>query len=507
MDLISSIATEIFSNWPYLLIALALIIYRIVAGRFRRIPLFPVGLFIVYFLIGAAFPAISREWDPHVKRAMDVAMGITLYCGIARIVFFFGECLHRWRKKELLPGITRDLVLTVAYTFISLVILRTRGGVNLIGLITTSAVLTAVIGLAAQNVLGNLFAGLSLQISKPFRIGDWIRYHDHIGKVSSIHWEVTHINTLDDETVIIPNLDLSKSVIVNYHIPTPRHAIKIDVGVDYLAAPSDVKRILLDVCAYEPKVLKKPAPAARVIAFGDHAVHYQLRFFFEDHSTMDDLRSTIMTRIWYVLKRNGIRIPYPVRELRHAQIERREEERTRRDVRAEALTMLSALPIFQPLAKEALQVLARDVAAQEYGDQETIVRQGEPGDSLYVITDGACDVEVTNDAGKTSVVTILSPPAFFGEMSLLTGEPRSATVRARGDVQLFSISKESFSGILSIQPEIAELLARTLAKRQADTAEVLGRKQEGEERAAPKILARIKSFFRLTDDESSGSIF
>lgn len=489
-----------FSNYLVITVLVAaLVAYHIVTRKFKNLPSVPVRLLIIYIILDIVSKLLPADLDSRVIRGVSVAMDIVLYSALVRIAFsLFVDSWFKWHLKIKVPKITRDLVLIISYTVVVFVVLRTKGGVNLIGLITTSAVLTAVIGFAAQNVLGNLLAGLSIQFEHPFRIGDWLQYGDHVGKVIGIGWESTKLKTFDDEMIIIPNLDISKAVLKNHSLPTPRHAMKIDVGIDYGAAPNSVRKVLLDLCAQESRILKDPAPAVRITSYGDFAIVYQIRFFYNDYGTSIDLRSSVMNKIWYALKRNGIKIPYPVRDVRLSHIERRfvEEEQSR--LRALAVADLKNVPILKPLSSESRLLLSERLAIEEYGDGEIIVSQGDAGDSLYIIHRGACDIEVSAMGGPSKKVASLAPPAFFGEMSLLTGEPRSATVRSIGDSVVFSIDKDIFREVLVSHPGISEELARALAERQGETAEVVGHQTEEREKQTSKLLGRIKSFFGIS---------
>ena len=238
-----ALSIEVFAHqWGLVALAAVLLLYRMLARRVSWAPPLPTGFLLAYLALRFGTTLLPADFDPRIMLVLDVASAIFLYWAGIRILFMLTVGLwYRWRRRTVVPKITRDRILFAAYAVTVLVVLRTRGGVNLVGLITTSAVLTAVIGLAAQNFLGNLFSGLSIQVEQPFRIGDWIEYGSYQGKVVHIGWEAAHIKTFDDELIIIPNLDLAKSVIKNHSRPTIRHAMKIEVGVEYGAAPGRVR--------------------------------------------------------------------------------------------------------------------------------------------------------------------------------------------------------------------------------------------------------------------------
>ncbi|HPQ80895.1 MAG TPA: mechanosensitive ion channel family protein [bacterium] len=494
-----AVSIELFAHqWGIVLFAVALILYRFLAGRIKSMPFIPTGLLLLYLALRLILSTMPEGSDGKLVLLIDVASATALAFAAIRVLFSLTvETWYWWRHRTHIPRITRDLVLLVAFSAAFLVILRIRGGVNLVGLITTSAVLTAVVGLAAQNFLGNIFSSLTIQIEQPFRIGDWIEYSNAVGKVVSIGWQTTHIMTFEEELVIIPNLDVAKAVVKNHSRPTKRHAMKIEIGVEYGAAPATVRDTLMALCRQEPRVLADPKPEIRVTDYGDFAITYQMRFFYNDFEVSPNLRADMMNSVWYGLRRAGIKIPFPIRDVQHRHVERKHEENEARRLRAEALSRLGDVPILAPLSKEALKDIAEKLSIEAFGDGEAIVHQGDPGDTLYLIREGSCDVEVKEGSGPPAVVTRLDPPSFFGEMSLLTGEPRSATVRARGETSVFSISKAIFAGVLASHPEVSENLANALASRQLETSGVVGRIREEQERHASRLLIRIKTFFGI----------
>jgi small-conductance mechanosensitive channel/CRP-like cAMP-binding protein len=475
-----------------------LIAYRWLSGRYAKIPSLPIGLLVVYFAFSLANMLIPEGVLPALRHWLDVIAVIALYCAAFRILF--AATVELWlfaRKKEALPKITRDFVLLGAYAVIAFMILSTKGGVNLAGLITTSAVLTAVIGLAAQNTLGNLFAGASLQLERPYGIGDWIQYGVDVGRVVGIGWKSTRLMTFENELVFVPNLDIVKTVVKNFSKPSRLHVMKIDIGVEYGAAPSDVRRVMLGVLREEPRILKNPTPQVRLTNFGDFAITYQLRFTYDDYGNWPELRASIMNRVWYALKREGIRIPFPIRDVQHRHIERRAEAAALDLERECARAQLESVSVLAPLSAPEKDLIARRMRIAEYCDGEAIVHQGEAGDSMYVLYRGACDVTVGKGEAPSITVATLRPPSFFGEMSLLTGEPRSATVRARGDSVLFAIDKALFGEVLAKDTAMLERLAEIVAKRQADTAQALDQASKDRPAQVQGIARRIRSFFGL----------
>lgn len=488
-----------FSNpWLIAVTMFILVAYRVAAKAFRFLPAFPLGLFLLYLAM-RLFRGFFHVFLPDVElKWLAVATAAVLYCALVRLLFYLIiERWFLWKRGVPIPKITRDFVLIVTYAVIVLVLMRTKGNVNLAGLITTSAVLTASIGLAAQNTLGNLLSGLSIQTDRPFTAGDWIQYNEFIGQVIGIGWKTTRIMTFENEMIVIPNLDITKTAIKNFSRPTNQHVMTIPIGVEYAASPNKVKKVLSDICKQDARILASPPPIVRLTGYGDFAVNYELRFTYADYGNSLNLKAHTIEKIWYAFRRNKIRIPFPIRDVHHRHIERRFEERTFDAFRKEAMARLSEVPLFSPLTEDERSLIERRMDIEAYGAGEKIVIQDDPGDSAFIIHSGSCDVILKGDGREPTVVATLNPPAIFGEMSLLTGEPRSATVAAKEDTIVFAIKKEAFGDIIAANPPVSEALAEILVRRETELATIEEGRRKGIS-SKSNMMNRIKKFFGVT---------
>lgn len=477
-----------------ILLIVALVGYNVFAKRVRFLPHIPFGLLILYLVVRFVWLLIHNQpfaltWEKWIHLIATALLGFAL------IRLFFALVVDGIRKlfgKLPLPQVTRDAILMVCYAIVAFILLRTRGNINLTGLITSTAVLTAVIGLAAQNTLSSFLGGLTLQMERPFSIGDWIEFGDVTGEVAGITWKTTQLVTREDEMIFIPNAEISKTIFRNFSRPTKRHVARLEIGVSYDAAPSDVRTTILRVLSEHPDVLATPAPQVRLTGFGDSAITYQIRFWHEQYGDEPRIKAEINNHLWYALRRAGISIPFPIRDVHMAHEERAHQQLQRDAENKHVLALLRGVEILSPLSEEQCHHLSHHITRNMFGDGERIVRQGDPGDSLSIVVKGQADILLESSRGETLLATV-DRGGFFGEMSLLTGEPRRATVRAKGDAHLLSIDKEAFQTIVTSHPTISERFAEILAKRQAE----LSGKQADQSRLETKsqLLAKIKSFF------------
>ncbi|MBU0769156.1 MAG: mechanosensitive ion channel family protein, partial [Proteobacteria bacterium] len=310
--------------WQILIAVVLLSGYAVISKQLKKIPDIPIGLIILY-LIARIIASITRdltwaaEWAPWIQ----VASVVILSWAVARLTFFiFIELPLRLRKKEELPNITRDLILLTCYAILLVIVLRFKSNINLTGIMTTSAVLTVVVGFAAQTTLSSLISGLMLQIERPFGLGDWIKLGEMQGMVIGITWKSTRLLTREKTMVYIPNAEITNKSFFNYSRPTRMFVARVYIGIEYEAPPNTVKDVILQVMNQHPQVLKTPPPDIYLKEFGDFAITYEIRFCHSNFANEPKIKSDINYQIWYALRRNNIKIPFPIRDVHLNHIER-----------------------------------------------------------------------------------------------------------------------------------------------------------------------------------------
>jgi CRP-like cAMP-binding protein len=237
----------------------------------------------------------------------------------------------------------------------------------------------------------------------------------------------------------------------------------------------------------------------RVKQFLDSGVEYQVKIYVSDLAHIPDIKSDCLAQVWYHFRREGIGIPVPVRELR-----RPAARKAVSGVSDDAvLARLRSVPFFAGIPAELLAMLARSAVIEDYGAGESVVRVGEPGDTCYVVDSGRLAVLV-GDGREERSVAVLERDALFGEMSLLTGEPRTATVRVIDDARLVAVAAPALRGALARSPELTQSLAEAATLRKEGLtharAELDAHAKERVREGAKNLGALIRRFFRLTDE-------
>ncbi len=481
-----SIATNILAKQSSLL--------RPIASGLKLIALFVA--IQAFLLLGA------QDRLPRLSVHLNFLSWVIFTFAVLRLaLYMYGDLfVVRWKKGSF-PAAFKNIITTVIVVVVTLLLLKELLQINVTSLIATTTVLTATIGLAFQSTLANMLAGLTIHLEKPLKQGDWIAAGGHEGRVLDITLRSTRMMTIEHNEVFIPNGKVLSEAVVNYSLPDPVSMRKLSIGVSYRVPPNAVRKAILEAVATVPGVERHPEPLVRVVTYGDYSVHYEIRYAINEYERHPDIASDIMNLLWYRLKRDNIEIPFPVQTVHLKEItpesQRAEHERTV----AEALSLMAKVDILGPLSQEERRRLVEAVGVKSFAAGECPVRQGESGDSFYVIKKGSVDV-IVEKAGSDSVVATLGPGNFFGEMSLLTGAARTATIRVKDDAEFVVIDRESFRDTLVNSPAIAESLSRILSERQAalvaqreklDAASLERRKRD----ESGKLLHKIREFFGL----------
>jgi small-conductance mechanosensitive channel len=405
--------------------------------------------------------------------------------------------------------ITRD-VMVAAASIVAFFSIASRAGLNLSGLIATSAVLTAVIGFGLKDTLGNVIGGLSLQTDKSIGIGDWIKVGDVVGRVVDVRWRYTAVETRNWETLIVPNsvLTTEKVMVLGRRRGQPLQWRRwVWFNVDFRTSPADVARVVTEALTQAPiqNVAAEPPPHVVLMDLYESYARYAARYWLTELAFDDGTDSVVRNRIYFALKRAGIGFSIPAHAvfLTEESAQRAEaKEREELERRAEALEKVD---LFHPLTVEDRQQLARSLFYAPFVTGEVLTRQGAEGHWLYLILEGDVSVRVAADEGLEKEVARLGAGEFFGEMSLMTGARRSATVVALTPVDAYRLDKAAFQQVIQEKPAIAEPMAELLARRRTELAAVRENlDQEAQRRhfAAAKsdLLGRIRDFFGLSDE-------
>jgi len=473
-------------------------------GRFlKRRAGVQLGLLFRLFCLTLAFYAaiavygVHAPWRFHIGAA---AILLSTALGVALVNRYIWDLYFEKKRQTTIPHFLREVVGGLIFLLVLLLVLSYgyHAEAQLKGLLAGSGVVAIVVGFAGQNLFAGIIGGIAIQINRPYKLGDWLKVGDTYAEVREINWRSTRLCTNDDIYLDIPNNEMVGHQIVNLHYPTELHAMRIRVGVEYKNPPNLVKEALARAAQGAKNVVPDPPVRVFLVDFADYAVIYEIKYYMGNHSRINETNDAVRTNVWYELKRRGITIPFPIRTL---QVQRKAALPVQEE-KAEALSILRAEPLFESLSEEQLDHVVQEARLKLFGRGEPVIEEGAEGDSMFVMLRGAANVFVSKNGSRIRVAT-LGEGDCFGEMSLLTGEPRSATVRADGDCYVMEIGKPVMAELLRDAPSYLEKLSELLAQRKMETEGVLkevatpGEHVLKQRQYTATFLNRLRTFFEL----------
>ncbi len=472
-------------------VAVAALLYAL-ALRHRRgnLQAWPVAMAGVGLVIDVATPLLGHARFAYV---IDTAAVILFLWGVIRIGLELADAVTH-RGREHFSTIFRDLLTLTLWSLVVMIVLRTFFKIDVSALLAVPAVLTVVVGFALQETLGNIFSGLTLQISRPFEPGDWVRVADKVGRVHDVGWRATTVVTRANEWLDLPYAQLAKDLLFNYG----NHAVaeEVSIGLSYGEPPNRVREVIVDLLRDVPDVLRNPEPEILAWEFGDNAIRYRVKYWIADYGRSEQIHGRVVSGLWYALRRHGIEIPFPIRTLVLSQERQVEESEAQREIVAE----LRGVDFLRELSDDEMRILAGAVRVRQFGAGEALVREGESGDAFFIIRRGVVDVSANGADGNPIHLNELTRPAFFGEMALMTGESRNATIRARTDVEILEMSRSGFTELFKSHPDAAAQMSEIIAARMSQRRELLdaGQPADGGVRGrSSRLLAKMREIFDI----------
>lgn len=432
----------------------------------------------------------------NILNVIEIILWMALVVVIVRAILFLisKTVLRQSAAGEVSSLLTTVLSVSVYIVAFFIIFQSQFPEVQLAPLFTGSTIIGIVVGLALQDTLGNLFAGLALQADQPFQVGDVVAIGKlGTGVVEGVSWRGVKVRTFQNKLLLISNSVIGKEAIE----VAPRNNLNarlIQFTTVYNASPANIALRVREAVRTSENVSQKMRPIVRIRNLGTDGIEWEVKYWLEDYALYSDSDAAIRQRIWYVCNREKIDFAFPTRTIR---IEKQIPTAPPEEVFDTIAEHLSKVSIFSPLSDEELARLAAASTSRIYAPGEPIVRIGQDGNSMFVIISGSVKIQIPeNDYQKT--VGMLAENDFFGEMSLLTGEPRSADVIAIVETEVLRIDKEGLRPILSANPQIVDQISEMVAERKAALAvqaEASLHQTGGAAQQGP--LRTIKRFFGL----------
>lgn len=431
-------------------------------------------------------------------KILRIILGMTIVVTAVRfVVYLIWHARAKGITQSEASSLLKTVLSIVVYIIAFFIIFQSQyPDVSLAPLFTGSTILGIVVGLALQDTLGNLFAGLALQADQPFQVGDVILLPGNRGEgvVEQVSWRGVKIRTFQNKLLVISNSVLGKELIE----VAPKNNLNAKLvffNTLYTDSPAKTIHAVREAVRQVENVSAKMRPVVRIRNLAADGIDWEVKYWLDDYRIQHDTDALVRQRIWYVFQREKISFAYPTRTL---YLEKKAEDVPPEEVFNTTAERLNNVSIFAPLSDEEIERLANASTSRIYAPGEAIVRRGQEGNSMYVIIRGAVKVQIPeNDYQKT--IGTLQENDFFGEMSLLTGEPRTATVIATEESEVLRIDKEGLKPIFESNPTLVSAVSelveerRELLRVQAEAAA----KEEDEMRTKKGVMRSIRGFFGL----------
>ena len=457
----------------------------------------------VFGMAGQFASASVQVMDyPRIAEVLFAVFVVVTWIALVRLCAFATFRLLLPLVRLGIPRIVEDLVTAGAYVVLALIHLR-GFGLDLGGILATSAVVTAVLAFAMQDTLGNVLGGLALQLDNSIRVGDWIKVDDVVGRVADIRWRFTSVETRNWETVVIPNSVLMKG---KFQVLGKREGgplqwrrwiyFHVDAGVPPARVIAAAEAAIRE--AEIADVAQTPQPACVLLGFEEGNLRFALRYFLTNLADDDPTDSRVRVHLFTAFQRIGIRIAEPQQTVHLVEEDEAHAEAVRKRDMQRRLVAVRGVDLFSSLSEEERSAVVERLQYAPFARGDVITRQGKTSHWLYIIASGEAEIVHERPDGSRLRVGVVKAGGFFGEMGLLTGEPRTATVIATADVECYRLDKASFQGLLTTRPQLAEDISRIVAERKHDN-EVTNAAAAAAEHQGNHVdlLARIRKFFGL----------
>ena len=423
-----------------------------------------------------------------------VWMAIVISIGRFLAYLFLLSALRRSAETEV-SSLLKTVFSIIIYIVAFFIIFQTQyPDVSLTPIFTGSTILGIVVGLALQDTLGNLFAGIAIQADKPFQVGDVVSITNRgLGVVESVSWRGVQIRTFQEKLLVISNSVLGKEIIE----VAPKENLNarlVFFNTLYSHSPAKTIQVVREAVRLVENVSSKRKPVVRIRNLGDNGLDWEVKFWIDDYTQHNDTDALVRQRIWYVFQREKIHFAYPTRTVYEESKPTEMPVEEKINTRAERL---NRVPIFAPLSSEEIEKLAKSSKMRIYAPGESIVRMGQEGNSMFIIVNGSVSVQVPDKKGF-KLVNQLQENDYFGEMSLLTGQPRSANVVAAEETEVLQISKASIKPIFESNPSLVQAICDRMDERKEvlDVGEAVV--SETSKTRKSSVVRSIKKFFGLT---------
>jgi len=448
---------------------------------------------------GLILASVSAPYGARIINALGVLMAGAAALLLDRLVrtFYWNGYLRYKRGRE--TPVVMQVLLTIALVALGVSIgLYFEAGVSFAGLLTASGATALLLGIALQAGIADVFSGLSVNLNGSVGIGDWLTIYSPkfskplFGRVQSIALRTTFLRLDDGRRLMIPNHVLTSNPVINHSRPLGAKRLSVEVPIArHFPAERAVGILLAEAYrAVRTRPLSRQHdPEVLIDRFSRDATFLHVRFYADlEESEPQIARSIMAAALNRALQRHGV--PEPVRLMEFVA-----PRGALRDEIGEVRDALARVPIFENILNASeIETLVTTCRARSIAAGTTFIRQGEAGRSMFVLLDGAAHVSIVLPDGETREVAVLAAGDIVGEMSLMTGAPRTTSVTSLTEMRVLEVTNQAMERLLAAEPGLLERFSNVLAVRQSQLSEIASTSSQ-RQTLQRDILAQIRKFF------------
>jgi len=427
---------------------------------------------------------------------IKILLYMMIVVSVVRLIahLIFGTALRNSGQQEI-SSLLKTILSGIIYLVAFFVIFQTQyPKVELAPLFTGSAIIGIVVGLALQDTLGNLFSGIAIQADQSFQAGDIISIKNQgMGTVESVSWRGVKIRTFQNKLLVISNSVIGKETIE----VAPRDNLNariVKFNTLFTNSPAKVIQIVREAVRQVENVSPKRRPKVRIWNLGESGIDWEVKYWITNYRQQNDTDALIRQRIWYAFQREDLDFAYPTRTIYTAR--QSEEEEVFVETEDEICERINNVAVFAPLSAEETNRIAKTCSVRVFAPEEPIIQKGQADRSMFIIHRGAVHIQV-NENGESKTVSTLREGDFFGEMSLFTGEPRTADVVSDIETQVLEIQPYVMKPILEKNPDVARIIGEIIEERREELSREAEEKKSMTDAETKGTFKAIKKFFGL----------
>lgn len=414
------------------------------------------------------------------------------------IVLWEGVFVHT--VKSGIPRIFADLISVSVYVAAVDIIYILEFGQSFDNKLFIFTAIALGLGTAFRHKIVNFFNTLTLNTDRPYNVGDWIEIildsgDKILGQVFDINRRSTRLRTEENSTIVFPNILLNNYIINNFSGSGLTGRFSIQICLDYSIDINRAKRILIagaKQASFESGFLKSPEPEVLIESTNELGVIYKILYWITPWEGIAPsiAANQVYSSILEHLSKTGLAPAYPKQVLYKTEMTLHQVDYRYVPNKSD---ILSKVEIFHSLSDDELEFLANNISKSEFKKDSELIKYSTEGSSMFVLIEGLLEVYIEKKEKDNIKVAQLVPGDFFGEMSLLTGESRSATVVALTDVVVFEITKPVFEKLLKERPEIIDEISEIIEFRQTSNIKKIAESEHKKD----SLIDKIKKFFHL----------